>query len=175
MAIKPADIKERLLKLLKGGRLNREVIVGLGLLVFSLLILLWLIPVGVEVRQAGGMAVTPNFFPYGVTAVLAILSLALIIKGAKAPETVERTEEKKINLAVLVIILLLLASFYGLKYLGMAPTGVLSIILLVRLFNYRNWPRTIIFAVVFVALLFFFFEKVAQVDIPRGEWFEDLY
>ncbi|MEW5911368.1 MAG: tripartite tricarboxylate transporter TctB family protein [Thermodesulfobacteriota bacterium] len=158
-----------------GKGLNRDVILGLGLLAFSLLILLWLIPSGVEVQQAGGMAVTPTFFPYGVTAVLAVLSLALVVKGFAAPSSAESAGEKKFSLAVVIIILLLLASFYGLEYLGMVPTGILAVILLVRLFNYRNWPRTIIFAVVFVLLLFFFFEQVAQVDIPRGVWFDDLY
>ena len=170
-----AKIFSRLFRTPDGERLNRDVLLGVGLLIFSLVVMFWLIPSGVEVQKAGGMAVTPRFFPHGVTAILIALSIALIIKGAKAPSQAESDEGKKFSPAVVIVIVLLLVSFYGLKYLGMVPTSILAVILLVRLFNYRNWPRTIIFAIVFVVLLFLFFEKVAQVDIPRGEWFEDLY
>lgn len=175
MITEPTNKVGRLFQLLESKGLNRDVLLGLALLIFALVTLVWLIPFGVEVQQAGGMAVKPTFFPYGITAILVVLSLALIIKGAKAPSSVERAEDKKLSPAVLIVILVMLGTFFSLKYLGMVPSGILAVILLIRLFNYRNWPRTIIFAVVFVVLLFLFFEKIAQVDIPRGILFEDLY
>lgn len=175
MSSEPEYPSGRLRQRLRTMGHSKDVLLGLVLLVFSLVTLLWIIPTCVDVPQAGGMAVKPNFFPYSIAAILVLLSIALIIKGGKTVSDSQGSEEGEISPAVIIVVGLLFCTYFGIKLLGMVPAGIISVAVLIRLFNYRNWPRTILFSVVFVILLFIFFEKVAQVSIPRGWLFEDLY
>jgi hypothetical protein len=70
---------------------------------------------------------------------------------------------------------LLFAFYTGIVLFGMLPVSVVTVLVLMRIFGYRKWFRALLFSLLFVALLFLFFEKIAQVSIPRGIFFEDLY
>ncbi len=145
--------------------------IGLGILAFSLVLLLWLIPYGVEVQKAGGMAVTPSFFPNMIAGILALLSLCLLISNI-VRKSHAQPKHKVIDRESVIIMILIVGSYFGIELLGMIPAGIITLSLLIRLYNYRSWPRTIIYATVCVILLFLFFEKVAQVDLPNGYLFD---
>jgi phosphatidylglycerophosphatase A len=63
----------------------------------------------------------------------------------------------------------------GVQVIGMLPASIVIMFVLMRLYGLKSWVLSIIIAVILPFLLFFFFEKVAQVPIPRGIFFEDLY
>ena len=65
--------------------------------------------------------------------------------------------------------------YFGIQWIGMVPTGILMVYFLILVFGYKRWFRALIFSIFFVVLLFLFFEKIAQVSIPRGILFDGLY
>jgi hypothetical protein len=44
-----------------------------------------------------------------------------------------------------------------------------------KTFGFRKWYWALLFSILFVLVIFFFFEKIAQVTIPRGIFLEDMY
>lgn len=154
---------------------SRDFYLGLVLLCFAVGLLVYIIPFHVEVQFAHGMAVKPTFFPYFMSSSILFLSGLLIWKSNKTSQDATRSEDKKVSKATIVFIALLFAGYLGIFAVGMLPMGVMMVFVLVRAFGYRNWVRALVFSVVFAVLLFFFFEKIAQVSIPRGFLFEDWY
>jgi hypothetical protein len=162
-------------RFLKDRVRKRDFYLGLFVLLFSGIMIFLLIPHSVEVQHAEGMAVSPNFFPYSISYVLAFLSLLLIYNSPRTGQHQSRLEDKRFTKATLVFMSLLFVLYFGTQWIGMVPMGILTVYSLILVFGYRRWFLALIFSIVFVVLLFFFFEKIAQVSIPRGIWFDGLY
>lgn len=145
------------------------------LLAICCVLFFYLIPYHVEVQHASGMSVKPNFFPYAVTFLLACLSIILLINSAGSSQDVTRGEDKKITGSTLLFILLLFCCYLEILIIGMVPAGILTVFIFVRIFGYRRWVWSLIFSIVFVIILFLFFEKIAHVSVPRGILFEGWY
>ena len=155
---------------------SRDFYLGLALLFFSLLLLLWLIP-----RDVGGssahavQSLTPRTFPYYISAALGFLSMLLIIYSPKTGAQITRAEDKRLTWAIWLAVAVFFLLYLGIIFLGMAPACFVVLLGLMRLYGFKRRGLGILFAFLFVLALFFFFEKVAQVQIPRGLLFEDLY
>jgi len=68
---------------------------------------------------------------------------------------------------------LLFAFYAGVHLFGMLPTSMAILLILMRLYGFRNRFLSILIALIFPCLLYIFFEKLAQVPIPRGLFFEN--
>ena len=146
-------------------------------------LLVWLIPVYTGSQITGQRGLTPSFFPYCITivirlptAILGSLSILLIYKGSSTSQAeATRAEDKRVTQFTILCILLFLGYYMGIKVIGMIPVSILILFALIHLFGFRHWLLSILISVVFVVLLFLFFEKIAQVSIPRGFLFEGFY
>jgi len=154
---------------------SRDSYMAIALFVFCLVTIFYLIPYHVEIQHAKGMAVKPNFFPYAVSFFLVFLSIILFFNSHVTSRDVSRREDKQINSVTVLFLALLFGCYLGIYLIGMVPAGILIIFILVRVFGYKRWLLTLIFAVAFVIILYLFFERIAQVNVPRGILFEDWY
>ena len=154
---------------------SRDFYLASVLLAFCFVLIFYLIPYHVEVQHAKGMAVKPNFFPYAVSFLLAFLSITLFINSHITSRDVTRGEDKKITNVTFLFMALLFGCYLEIFLIGMLPAGILTVFILVRVFGYKRWLRNLIFSIVFVIILYLFFEKIAQVSVPRGILFEDWY
>ena len=149
---------------------------GIMLFAFSMALLAWLIPVYTGSQTTGQRGLTPSFFPYCITIALGFLSILLIYKGSSTSQAeATRAEDKRVTQFTILCILLFLGYYMGIKVIGMIPVSILILFALIHLFGFRHWLLSILISVVFVVLLFLFFEKIAQVSIPRGFLFEGFY
>ncbi|MBW2057910.1 MAG: tripartite tricarboxylate transporter TctB family protein [Deltaproteobacteria bacterium] len=155
---------------------NRDIWLGLILLGFSLSLLFWLIPVYVGEHTTGERGLTPRFFPYSIVITLAFLSLLLVYENFQAGhEQRPRAEDKRVTPFTLVCVLLFFAYYVEIRVIGMVPASMVTMFGLTRLFGFRRWLTNLVISVVFAILLYLFFEKMAQVSIPRGLLFEGWY
>jgi putative tricarboxylic transport membrane protein len=175
MGNKKRDKLSGLSHFLKVRARTRDFYLAIVLLIFCLVLLFYVIPFHVQDHFAKGMAVKPSFFPYGITLALLVLSLLLVYNSPKTALDVSRIEDKRITRMTFVFVGLLFACYLAIVLFGMLPASVMTVLVLMRIFGYTKWFRALIFSLIFVALLFLFFEKIAQVSIPRGIFFEDLY
>jgi hypothetical protein len=129
----------------------------------------------VEILVSTEDAVKPSFFPYAITLVLALLSILLIYNSPRTSRVATRVEDKQVTWVTIGCIILFFAFFYGILVIGMVPMGILSLFALMKIFGFRKTHWALLFSVIFVLLIFLFFEKIAQVTIPRGVLFEGWY
>lgn len=154
---------------------NRDSILGLIFLAFSIILFFGIIPWQVVDPKVAGVFIAPDFFPRALAACLMFLSALLVIYGHATSAEFERSADKRITTATVVSILSLFTAIWAIRWIGMMPSGFLAMILLMRLFGYSNWKRAILISVGFIFVLFLFFERVASVDIPRGALFDGLF
>jgi hypothetical protein len=76
---------------IKGSR--RDFYLGLVILLFSLSLMLWLIPRFVADYATGEQGLSPRFFPYLVSLMMVLLSSILIFKAVRSPA--DKIKEEK--------------------------------------------------------------------------------
>lgn len=122
----------------------------------------------------------PGFYPTivgvfmvlasGVSCALAVFRLrkerlALAAPGAVAAGGDARTT----TLApVLQLLALLLLYIYALPYVGFLPAISIFLLLAMRIFGYRNWPKGLLFTGIMVAASYLVFVHWLAVALPRG-------
>ncbi len=154
---------------------TKDFYLGIFLFVFSLVLIFWLIPFHVETMEGSQDSVKASFFPYGITFVLALLSMLLVYYSPQTSHHATRAGDKRVTLVTVACIAILFIFYYGIRIIGMVPMSILSLFVLMRIYGFQKWYWALPFSVAFVLLIFFFFEKIAQVSIPRGILFEGLF
>jgi len=154
----------------------RDFYFGVILLLFCLTTIFWLIPAQVSIGYlAHGTVVGPSFFPYAMCLTLLFLSILLIHISPETSQYITRAEDKVVSRIVIVLIIILFATYSIIPLTGMVPAGILAMFVLMQIFGFPKWYLSLGFSLVFVILLFLFLEKLAQVRIPRGILFDGLY
>jgi hypothetical protein len=159
-------------QLLKHMAKNKDFYVALFLIGFCLTLIFYLIPSYVRIPNITGSIFNPRFFPYSITFVLAFLSILLLYNSHKPAKDIGRPKYKRMDWITIVCITLLFAYYFGIRVIGMAPASFLAMLVMMRLFGFKKWGQALIFTIVLVILIFIFFERIAQVSIPRGILFE---
>ena len=154
----------------------RDFYLGLILLAFVLTMLLWLIPsyVGSPLAQSH-LKVKPSTFPNLIIYVLALLAILLIYNSPLTSKDTTRVEDKRFSWSIILCLAILFAYYVGVRVIGMLPASIVVLFVLMRIYGFRSWFLSILFAMVLPFLLFVFSEKLAQVPIPRGILFEGWY
>lgn len=161
---------------LKDRSRYRDFYFGVILLLFCLTTIFWLIPAQVSIGYlAHGTVVGPSFFPYAMCLTLLFLSILLIHISPETSQYITRAEDKVVSRIVIVLIIILFATYYIIPLIGMVPAGILAMFVLMQIFGFPKWYLSLGFSSLFVILLFLFLEKLAQVRIPRGILFDGLY
>ncbi|MBW2118160.1 MAG: hypothetical protein JRH09_09625, partial [Deltaproteobacteria bacterium] len=75
----------------------------------------------------------------------------------------------------IICMAILFAYFFAIPLVGMVPASFIGVIVFRWVFGAKKWLLSVVFAIILVIFLFFFFEKMANVDIPRGALFDDWY
>jgi cytochrome c biogenesis factor len=151
---------------------TKDFYLSIFLLAFSLVLIFWLIPFHVETMEGPQVSVKANFFPYSVTFLLAFLSILLLYYCPQTSHHSTRADDKRVTFITIGCIAILFVTFYGIRIIGMVPMSILSLFVLMRIFGFQKWYWALPFSIAFVLLIFLFFEKIAQVTIPRGVLFE---
>lgn len=151
-----------------------EILVGLMVTAIAALILWWLIPTYVAIpRRVPIKALSPAYWPTVIGWVMLICGVAVVIRAAMAPPPpdaiaddlrVSRPEALRMG----ALALLLIATFFSLRIVGMVWTSMLLFVALVFLTGSNNRLWGVVAAIVLPLALYFFFTKVAGVAIPQG-------
>jgi len=152
-----------------------EILVGVIVSVMAALILWWLIPVYVAIpRRVPIKALSPAFWPNVIGWVMLLCGAALTLRAAFAPPppnaiaddlSVPRSE----GLRLLALAALLIASFFGLRIIGMVWTCMIVFLALIWLTGSKHRLWGVVVGVALPLALYFFFTKVAGVAIPQGQ------
>lgn len=154
----------------------KDFYLGLTILAFGLTLIFWLTPnfVGNPLAQSH-LKVNPGTFPDLVGYLLIFLSLLLIYQSPRTSLMVSRSQDKRFSWTILIFIGFIFVFYFISLLIGMLPASMIIIFVLMRIYGYKKMWVSIIISLLLPILLFIFFEKVAQVQVPRGIWFEDLY
>ncbi len=154
---------------------NRDFYLGLALFAFSLTLLFYLIPyhVGTQLTLRG--AIKPSFFPNLITIALGLLSILLMFYSDQTSKNITRSEDKQATWITFVFMASLFIYYFAVRLAGMVPASFLAFIFLRWIFGAPKLLLSVVLALIFVISLFFFFEKIANVDIPRGALFDGWY
>ena len=160
-------------KFLKDRCHARDFYLGLAILVFALTLLIWLTPVYVGSPLAQShLKIRPSTFPNLISYVLILLSLFLIYNSPETSRDTTRSADKRFSWFMGLCIVLLFIYYGGVRLIGMLPASIVILFVLIRIYGFRSWFLSATIAVIVPILLFIFFEKLAQVPIPRGILFE---
>ena len=149
---------------------------GLVIFLFSLVMTFWLIPRFVSDYATGEQGLSPRFFPYLVSFMMALLSSILIFKAVHSPANkLKEKKNRSIDCSTVICVGILLAYQQVINIIGFIPASFLALISLMILYGFRNWITIGSFSAALIIVLSFFFEKVAQVPLPRGSFLEWLF
>lgn len=151
-------------------RLNKSVIAGFILIVFSIVTLAYIIPTQIQTSKTYSQEMSPRFFPDLMMWILLILSILLILTKRKIPSSeddvkpIRRKELFQVGGTVIIMGL----SVFLIETLGyfVCTTGALAGLMLYL--GSRNWKVLIIAAVLLPIFIYLLFEKGLNLELPRG-------
>lgn len=145
---------------------------GMVMLALGLVVILLLIPLGVdEPRRVKYAALSPSYYPRIIAICLTVLGLVIAVRSALAPpvNTAERVEDRPdALLRISVMFGILFAMALVLKTFGFIVTATLALGTAIWFAGERNYILIISMAIIIPLALYFFFLKVAGIPIPVG-------
>ena len=158
------------------GRARRDICLSLGVVLFSLILILWLIPGFVSDYTTGEKELSPRFFPYMIAGILALLSLLLLYQNLRrAADPAEDSKGRGIDRSIIICMIVFLIYQQSIAFIGLIPASFITLVVLMLLYGFRNWLTIGTFSIILIVALSIFFEKVALVPLPRGSIFESLF
>ena len=155
--------------------LTKDLQVSLLMIVFSMILIFWLIPTQVEIFSLGTSSeplLGPRSFPYLISSCICFLGVlqSLICLKSKNIEKKVATVSASARLRVAGVIVIS-AGYLGLIYLlgYIVPTFIATLLLLL-LFGERRWWLTLIISVVTAFLLYTVFGIIFHMMMPQGKY-----
>ena len=150
----------------KGGRTDG--VIGLGLLVFSLVMYFFIIPNQIKEISFGAGSLSPSIFPKVAVVIIGFLATCLMINSFFFKR---QTRLSPFGPKALAIILFLVAYVAGIQILGYyVATGLFLLALMIYL-SREKWIKYTVIIVIFLVVNYLFFEKVLKLILPRGYLF----
>ena len=144
-------------------------IIGIGLLVFSVIVYFIIIPNQINEISFGAGSLSPSFFPRVAAGAIGFLAIFLIVNNYFFKH---QTVIAKFGPKSLSIILFLIAYVVGIQIFGyLLATGLFLFILMLYL-SRENWLKYIVIIAVFLVVNYLFFEKTLKLILPRGYLFK---
>ena len=103
---------------------------------------------------------------------MVLLSSILIFKAVRSPADKIKEKSRPIDRSTVICVSIFIAYQQMISIIGLIPASFLALISLMILYGFRNWITIGFFSAGLIAVLSFFFEKVAQVPLPRGLLFD---
>lgn len=160
-----------------------SLLAGALFIVTALLLLLWLIPHGVDApRKVKFAALHPAYYPRIVACVLLLIGIATTLTAFKKGADIQHSEAQitttvRRTIVLLVLAILATVAFFMLPILGFPLTTGSLLLVAMPLAGERRWLIVLLVAVLLPTLLYLFFTKVANIPIPGGvleSWLQKL-
>ena len=149
-----------------GIRLNKDIVTGGILLVFSMILYFFIIPK--EISHTSNEDIYPKFF----TIILGCLSFFLLIQGFLNKEKwslqKKLTSIKGRDLYIAIFIGGITLSGWLISFVGFYIMSVIIIVGLLFYLGIRNWIKIFCLCSGFLILIYLLFEKGLSVRLPRG-------
>lgn len=151
---------------------NREIILGLSIVVLALLALFIVIPAGVDPpSNMSLLALAPDFWPNVVMIFMALIGVIITLQGYVKQPRASSDESRSVLRAMVAIAMLFV--YYGLlQQLGFVAASMLTMLAFALLVGEWRLYYVVPLALLLPILLYYFFTHVAIVSIPLGV-FED--
>jgi len=124
--------------------------------------------------NVSNIVLAPTFWPYVLTAITALIAMALILVGWRMPASTPNSEPVKSDASswvrLVALALIMSVTMFALPRLGMVWTTMLVFASTAFLFKTRHPVAALICAVVIPLLLYTFFAHVAGIAIPQGNF-----
>ncbi len=170
-------------------RSTKDVGLAVGLILFFLFTLFFLIPKGIYVPANINIRVmSPDFFPRVVAIFLIMMCVILALqsilssRGRNAnqkevkefsQEGSERNKIRKVKIVkICVSILFLFIYFKAVKLIGMLPSSCIFLLAFSSLYGERRFKIIIPLAIILPLMLYFFFTQIAKIPLPKGIIFD---
>ena len=153
--------------------MNKHFFSGVFMLSVGLLLLLFLIPYGIDTpKKIRFAALSPTYYPQIVALILSVIGVAIIFNNRQPFITKETDELDEVhpNAKMRIGSFLLLLAVYSLslEFLGFVLSGVLALLASLILAGERRAFIIIAMSLLLPISLFLFFYKVAYVPVPNG-------
>jgi len=153
--------------------MQKERMVGGGVLVLGLMLFFVLIPSGIDSPgEVDHMTLSPDFWPRIISIMFALMGLLIVIKPGEIPPEAEDAIDPAswpARLPRLAVVLIVLFAFYFLiDHLGMVVPGFAVIFGMMWFAGERRYPLMAAISFIVPLLLYFFFVHVANIPIPLG-------
>ncbi len=158
---------------------NKDVLAGLTFLIFGIITLAVLIPVGIQQPPSVQYrALSPSYWPNIVAGAITALGLALLIVSVLAARSKEQADDVTDPLEStgsawlaarpFVALAICFALYFGLEPLGFVLTTTIALVALMALAGEYRPHIVIPVALIVPFALHLFFTKAASVPIPMG-------
>lgn len=151
---------------------KRDILSGGVLLVISIALYL-IIPGQVETLE--GDTLTPASMPMAIVAIIAALSLCLMVIGFRQRVTEENPEPLIPDGSAIYIggtAVVTLGYVAAIPIAGYIGATAVALFAFSRLFGNRNWKHILIMVIVAPPAILLFFRYTMLVLLPQGIWFE---
>ena len=143
--------------------LSSDKFIGLGIVLFSMVLYLFVIPR--ECDTTGSSGIGPDFFPKLIAGIMGALGICLFFN--KSSESEKKKKERHTAQMVVTAVMLLLYTYLA-EYLGYISSTVLILFFFLIYFGFRSKIWVPIIVLVVTGSLYLFFGHVMQVMLPRG-------
>jgi len=155
--------------------LNTDVILGIVLTVFAILLWTVLIPFGVTVpKSATNLYLSPDFWIRILAGAMFVLGVLILAKGMRGAgdadeDALPRVADRRAGFLKLLGAIGIFAFFYGtVDMLGFVAGSAIALFAASLLYGEKRFLVSVPLAVVLPTALYFFFLKVASIPMPMG-------
>ena len=153
--------------------MNKHFFSGVFMLAVGLLLLLFLIPFGIDTpKKIRFAALSPTYYPHIVALILSVIGVAIIFKN-RQPLTTKGTDDldevhPNAKMRIGSFFALLTVYSLSLEFFGFVLSGGLALAASLILAGERRAFIIIAISLLLPISLFLFFYKVAYVPVPNG-------
>ena len=153
--------------------MNKHFFSGVFMLAVGLLLLLLLIPYGIDTpKKIRYAALSPTYYPQIIALILSVIGAAIIFRNRKPLKTKETDEPDAVHpnaqIRIGSFLALLVVYSFSLEFLGFVLSGALALATSLILSGERRAIIIIALSLLLPISLFLFFYKVAHVPVPNG-------
>jgi len=149
-----------------GIRLNKDIVTGGILVVFSMILYFVIIPTEVPHNN------NADFYPKFFTAVLGCLSFFLLIQGFRNKEKWEIQEKlssiKRKHLHIMIFMAGIVLSGWLISFVGFYIVALIIAVGLLFYLGMRNWVKIFCLCSGLLIFIYLLFEKGLRIRLPRG-------
>ncbi|MDB5936989.1 MAG: tctB3 [Massilia sp.] len=141
-----------------------EIAVGFIVMAFSLLAIISNYQLGAGWGDEGPQA---GYFPLRMGVAIFIASIVVIVQALRTNDRSAFVEQAQLKL-VATVLLPLIVYIAAIKYIGIYVASALFIGIFMRLVGKFGWPRSVVTAILINVVLFWTFEIMFKVPLPKG-------